>query len=88
MSAVTHDEVASRDLVFEGLVDAAGAAKIMGDQSVYLAVEILIEARENGTLGSLVRELEMARTTASGDHPAIAASVARRMAIASQEVCS
>lgn len=81
-----HDED-PRDLTWESLINAAGTARLMGEHSLYLILEFVIESREAGTLGDFARELEQARS-GGGDHPAIEEHVARRLALASQEVCS
>lgn len=57
-----HDD-SPRDLAFEALVDALGAARLANDYSLYLLLSRVMEARENGTLGRWAVELEQADDT-------------------------
>lgn len=47
-----------RDLAWEALVDAIGAARLAKDYSLCLMLERVMEARENGSLGRWLMELE------------------------------
>ena len=70
----------ARDLAFEALVDAAATAKLTDDYTLFLFLEMGIQAREAGTLGQLVMEMERSRPSMPDDHPAVTANIRERVA--------